>query len=39
MSMADIVAAFATNYPSATEPIFGQLCLVYPRPRVRDAGK
>jgi len=39
LTMADIASALATNYPSADAPIFGELCLVYPRPRVRDGGR
>jgi hypothetical protein len=39
MPLADIAAALAANYPSADQPIFGELCLVYPRPRARDAGR
>ncbi len=42
LSVSDIASALAANYPTADEPIFGQLCLVYPRPGTRasrDAGK
>ncbi|MBL8949581.1 MAG: hypothetical protein JNK82_02315 [Myxococcaceae bacterium] len=39
LSLADIAAALATNYPTADAPIFSELCLVYPRPRVKDAGR
>lgn len=38
MAMSDVIAALAANYPTADAPIFSQLCLVYPRPRSRDAG-
>ncbi len=38
LTIADIAAAFAANYPSADAPIFPALCLVYPRPRIKDAG-
>jgi hypothetical protein len=39
LSVADTVRAFAADYPSADEPIFPELCYVYPRPRARDAGR
>jgi hypothetical protein len=39
LAIADTVRAFAANYPSADAPIFPELCYVYPRPKVRDAGK
>lgn len=39
LAMADVAAALATNYPSADAPIFGELCLVYPRLRGKAAGK
>lgn len=38
LSLADIAAALAANYHNADNPIFSELCLVYPRPKLRDAG-
>ena len=42
LSMNDVISALAANYRKADEPIFKELCLVYPRPGTRakaDAGK
>lgn len=39
LSMSDVTAALAANYAGAEAPIFEHLCLVYPRPRLRDAGR
>jgi hypothetical protein len=39
LAVGDTVRAFAADYPSADEPIFPELCYVYPRPKARDAGR
>lgn len=42
LSVGDIVSALSVNFPSGAQGIFGQVCLVYPRPGTRpsrDAGR
>jgi hypothetical protein len=39
MGLDDVFAALAANWPSADAPIFKEVCLVYPRPKARDAAR
>lgn len=39
MPLADVARAMASDYARADSTFFAQTCLVYPRPKVRDAGK
>jgi hypothetical protein len=38
LPLADVARAMAPNYAKADSTFFAQTCLVYPRPRPRDAG-
>ncbi len=37
-SMADVARAISANYAKADSTFFGATCLIYPRPRAKDAG-
>ena len=38
MPLNETARALAANYPEGYKPIFGEISLVYPRPKIKDAG-